>query len=71
VDGKGLALVGHHRPVTFIDRVPAKEFEVTWRNHFFAIALLLVGVTATVAQDVRYDYDKDKDFSPFTVNFPY
>jgi hypothetical protein len=32
---------------------------------FFAIALLLVGVTATVAQDVRYDYDKDKDFSKY------
>jgi hypothetical protein len=32
---------------------------------FFAIALLVVGVTATVAQDVRYDYDKDKDFSKY------
>jgi len=30
-----------------------------------AIALLVGGVTATVAQDVRYDYDKDKDFSKF------
>jgi Domain of unknown function (DUF4136) len=29
------------------------------------IALLVGGVTATVAQDVRYDYDKDKDFSTF------
>jgi hypothetical protein len=32
---------------------------------FFAIALLVMGVTATVAQDVRYDYDKDKDFSKY------
>lgn len=32
---------------------------------FFAIALLVVAVTATVAQDVRYDYDKDKDFSKY------
>ncbi|MGB2665300.1 MAG: DUF4136 domain-containing protein [Candidatus Acidiferrum sp.] len=30
-----------------------------------AIALLAGGVTATMAQDVRYDYDKDKDFSKF------
>ena len=30
-----------------------------------AIALFVGGVTATVAQDVRYDYDKDKDFSKF------
>jgi Domain of unknown function (DUF4136) len=29
-----------------------------------AIALMVGGVTA-VAQDVRYDYDKDKDFSKF------
>ena len=32
---------------------------------FCVIALLVVGVTATVAQDVRYDYDKDKDFSKY------
>src|ERR1700751_4451165 len=32
---------------------------------FWAIALLVAGVTATVAQDVRYDYDKDKDFSRY------
>jgi hypothetical protein len=30
-----------------------------------AIALLAGGVTATVAQDVRYDFDKDKDFSKY------
>ncbi len=30
-----------------------------------AIALLAGSVTATMAQDVRYDYDKDKDFSKF------
>jgi Domain of unknown function (DUF4136) len=32
---------------------------------FFAIALLVVSVTGTLAQDVRYDYDKDKDFSKY------
>lgn len=35
------------------------------RSILLAIALLVAGVTATVAQDVRYDYDKDKDFSKF------
>ena len=35
------------------------------RSILLAIALLVGGVTATVAQDVRYDYDKDKDFSKF------
>ena len=35
------------------------------RSILLAIALLLGGVTATMAQDVRYDYDKDKDFSKF------
>jgi hypothetical protein len=30
-----------------------------------AVALLVGCVTATLAQDVRYDYDKDKDFSKF------
>jgi Domain of unknown function (DUF4136) len=35
------------------------------RSILLAIALLVGAVTATVAQDVRYDYDKDKDFSKF------
>jgi Domain of unknown function (DUF4136) len=35
------------------------------RSILLAIALLAGGVTATMAQDVRYDYDKDKDFSKF------
>lgn len=30
-----------------------------------AIALLSVAVTSAVAQDVRYDFDKDKDFSKY------
>ena len=30
-----------------------------------AIALLFVAVTSAVAQDVRYDFDKDKDFSKY------
>jgi hypothetical protein len=32
---------------------------------FLAIALLVVSVAGTLAQDVRYDYDKDKDFSKY------
>jgi hypothetical protein len=35
------------------------------RSILLVIALLVVGVTTTVAQDVRYDFDKDKDFSKF------
>jgi Domain of unknown function (DUF4136) len=35
------------------------------RSILLAIALLVGGVTASMAQDVRYDYDKDKDFSKF------
>jgi Domain of unknown function (DUF4136) len=35
------------------------------RSILLAFALLAGGVTATMAQDVRYDYDKDKDFSKF------
>lgn len=35
------------------------------KSILLAIALLVGGVTATMAQDVRYDYDKDKDFSKF------
>ncbi|MGB7731045.1 MAG: DUF4136 domain-containing protein [Candidatus Acidiferrum sp.] len=35
------------------------------KSILLAIALLVGGVTATLAQDVRYDYDKDKDFSKF------
>ena len=32
---------------------------------FLILALLVVGVSTAFAQDVRYDYDKDKDFSKF------
>jgi len=32
---------------------------------FLVFALLVVAVGAAVAQDVRYDYDKDKDFSKY------
>jgi hypothetical protein len=35
------------------------------RSIVLAVALLVGGVTATLAQDVRYDYDKDKDFSKY------
>jgi len=35
------------------------------RYVLLAIAILVAGATATLAQDVRYDYDKDKDFSKF------
>jgi hypothetical protein len=35
------------------------------RSILLAIALLVGGVTASMAQDVRYDYDKEKDFSKF------
>jgi hypothetical protein len=35
------------------------------RSILLAIALLVGGVTAAVAQDVRYDFDKDKDFSKY------
>lgn len=31
----------------------------------FLIALLLMGVTSAFAQDIRYDFDKDKDFSKY------
>jgi hypothetical protein len=30
-----------------------------------SVALFLLGVSAAVAQDVRYDFDKDKDFSKY------
>jgi Domain of unknown function (DUF4136) len=30
-----------------------------------AITLLFVAVTSAVAQEVRYDFDKDKDFSKY------
>ena len=30
-----------------------------------AVAFLFSGVSAAVAQDVRYDFDKDKDFSKY------
>ena len=32
---------------------------------FLTVAVLLLGVSAAVAQDVRYDFDKDKDFSKY------
>jgi Domain of unknown function (DUF4136) len=32
---------------------------------FLAIALLLFGGKAAVAQDIRYDFDRDKDFSKY------
>ncbi len=32
---------------------------------YLVFALLMVAVGATVAQDVRYDYDKDKDFTKY------
>jgi hypothetical protein len=32
---------------------------------FLTVAFLLLGVSAAVAQDVRYDFDKDKDFSQY------
>ena len=32
---------------------------------FLTVAFLLLGVSAAVAQDVRYDFDKDKDFSKY------
>lgn len=35
------------------------------RLALLTIALFLASVTPTVAQDVRYDFDKDKDFSKF------
>jgi len=35
------------------------------RSILLAITLLVGVVTATVAQDVRYDFDKEKDFSKF------
>ena len=35
------------------------------RYVLLTIAILVAGATATLAQDVRYDYDKDKDFSKF------
>lgn len=32
---------------------------------FLILGLLLFGVSASLAQDVRYDFDKDKDFSKY------
>jgi len=32
---------------------------------FLTIAVLFLGVRSTLAQDVRYDFDKDKDFSKY------
>ena len=35
------------------------------RLALLAVALLLLGVTPAFAQDVRYDFDKEKDFSQY------
>lgn len=35
------------------------------RLAFLTVAFLLLGASAAVAQDVRYDFDKDKDFSKY------
>jgi hypothetical protein len=35
------------------------------KSGFLMIAFLLLGVGSAVAQDVRYDFDKDKDFSKY------
>lgn len=35
------------------------------RFALLAFAALLLGVTPVVAQDIRYDFDKDKDFSKY------
>ena len=35
------------------------------RLGLFSIAVLLVGASTAVAQDVRYDFDKEKDFSKY------
>jgi len=35
------------------------------RLAFLTVAFLLLGVSAAVAQDVRYDFDKEKDFSKY------
>src|SRR5437016_6271186 len=32
---------------------------------FLTVAVFLLGASAAVAQDVRYDFDKDKDFSKY------
>lgn len=32
---------------------------------FLIITFLLIGVSTAVAQDIRYDFDKDKDFSKY------
>jgi len=35
---------------------------------FLVLALLLMSVTSAVAQDVRYNFAKDVDFSKFKTN---
>ena len=30
-----------------------------------ALGMSILGATSTLAQDVRYDFDKDKDFSKY------
>jgi hypothetical protein len=35
------------------------------KNAFFSIALLLLAASTAIAQDVRYNFDKDTDFSKF------
>jgi hypothetical protein len=35
------------------------------KTSLLAVAILLLGVTPALAQDVRYDFDKEKDFSKY------
>jgi hypothetical protein len=35
------------------------------KTNLLAVAILLLGVTPVLAQDVRYDFDKEKDFSKY------
>lgn len=35
------------------------------KKNLLAVAILLLGVTPALAQDVRYDFDKEKDFSKY------
>lgn len=44
---------------------PSKENTRVKKLAFLTFALLLFGTSAAVAQDVRYDFDKDKDFSKY------
>ena len=35
------------------------------KTNLLVVAILLLGVTPVLAQDVRYDFDKEKDFSKY------